>query len=159
MKVAKMAAIAAVSVGLLGAAACENAGTKETLGTLGGAALGGLVGSQIGSGRGQLVATAAGAVLGAFVGREIGMSLDKADQLHAEQTANQAFEYNKTGETSSWSNPDSGHAGTITPTQTTYADSGAPCREFQQTVTIGGKTEQAYGTACRQADGSWKIMQ
>ena len=25
-------------------------------------------------------------------------------------------------------------------------------------VNIGGKTEQAYGTACRQPDGSWKVV-
>ena len=36
--------------------------------------------------------------------------------------------------------------------------SGNTCREYQSTVTVGGKTEQAYGTACRQADGSWKIV-
>ena len=33
---------------------------------------------------------------------------------------------------------------------------GEQCREFQQTITIGGKTEKAYGTACRQPDGTWK---
>ena len=33
---------------------------------------------------------------------------------------------------------------------------GAQCREFEQTVTIDGKTETAYGTACRQPDGTWK---
>ena len=32
----------------------------------------------------------------------------------------------------------------------------AQCREFQRTITIGGKTEKAYGTACRQPDGTWK---
>lgn len=33
---------------------------------------------------------------------------------------------------------------------------GEPCREYQTTVTIDGKTETAYGRACRQADGTWK---
>ena len=32
------------------------------------------------------------------------------------------------------------------------------CREYQHTVTIDGKQEKAYGTACRQPDGSWKIQ-
>jgi len=32
------------------------------------------------------------------------------------------------------------------------------CREYQQTITVGGRTERAYGTACKQADGSWKII-
>jgi surface antigen len=25
-------------------------------------------------------------------------------------------------------------------------------------VTIGGKAESAYGTACRQPDGTWKVI-
>lgn len=32
------------------------------------------------------------------------------------------------------------------------------CREFQKTVTIGGKPQQAYGTMCQQPDGSWKTV-
>jgi surface antigen len=39
------------------------------------------------------------------------------------------------------------------------AKSGLSCREFQQTITVGGNSENAYGTACLQADGSWKIVQ
>ena len=31
------------------------------------------------------------------------------------------------------------------------------CREFQQTIVIGGRLEQAYGTSCQQPDGSWRI--
>lgn len=33
------------------------------------------------------------------------------------------------------------------------------CREFSQNVTIGGQVEQAYGTACRTADGDWQLVQ
>ncbi|MEE8203551.1 MAG: hypothetical protein V3R74_07315, partial [Alphaproteobacteria bacterium] len=33
------------------------------------------------------------------------------------------------------------------------------CREYQTTVNVGGQVEQAYGTACRQPDGSWQIVQ
>lgn len=36
---------------------------------------------------------------------------------------------------------------------------GLTCREFQQTVVIGGNTEDAYGTACLQEDGAWKIVE
>jgi hypothetical protein len=39
------------------------------------------------------------------------------------------------------------------------AKSGLTCREFQQTITVGGNIENAYGTACLQADGAWKIVQ
>jgi hypothetical protein len=37
------------------------------------------------------------------------------------------------------------------------AASGA-CREFQQTITVGGKPQAAYGTTCQQPDGSWKVV-
>ena len=39
------------------------------------------------------------------------------------------------------------------------ADDGLTCREFQHTITVGGKTEDAYGTACLQEDGSWHMVQ
>ncbi|MGQ4810573.1 hypothetical protein NKDENANG_04051 [Candidatus Entotheonellaceae bacterium PAL068K] len=32
------------------------------------------------------------------------------------------------------------------------------CREFQRDVIIDGKPERAYGTACLQPDGTWKIV-
>ena len=35
---------------------------------------------------------------------------------------------------------------------------GTYCREYQQTVEIGGQRQNSYGTACQQPDGSWKIL-
>lgn len=32
------------------------------------------------------------------------------------------------------------------------------CREFQKQIIIDGRTEQAYGVACLQPDGTWKIQ-
>lgn len=32
------------------------------------------------------------------------------------------------------------------------------CREYTRTVTIGGRPEHAYGTACLQPDGQWLIV-
>ena len=139
--------------------ACTSAhGSKEHGGTLLGAALGGLAGSKVGRGSGQLAAVAIGAVTGAFLGRGVGQSLDRADRLFAKQAASHSLEHEASGEQTSWSNPDSGNHGTITPVRTYQEPSGQYCREYQQTVTVGGSTEQAYGTACRQPDGSWKVV-
>ena len=157
MRYAKLALVGVMPEGI-GLAACEQQGPKQTIGTLGGAALGGLAGSQIGSGSGQLAATAVGVLLGAFVGSEVGKSLDKADQAYAAQTTGQALESNPTGQQSTWTHPDSGNSGSVTPVRTTYDDAGRPCREYQQTVTVGGKTETAYGTACRDENGDWRIV-
>ncbi|PYM47238.1 MAG: hypothetical protein DME14_15865 [Candidatus Rokuibacteriota bacterium] len=54
-------------------------------------------------------------------------------------------------------NPDNGHTGTVTPVRTYQASSGGDCREYETTVTVGGKLERGYGTACRQSDGSWHV--
>ena len=35
---------------------------------------------------------------------------------------------------------------------------GAPCREFSVTTTIGGQPERTTGTACQQADGTWRVQ-
>lgn len=53
---------------------------------------------------------------------------------------------------------DEGVSGSVTTTRTGRSTSGRYCREFQQTITVGGKAEQAYGTACRQPDGAWEII-
>ena len=116
------------------------------------------MGSQIGGGRGQLAAVAVGTVAGAFLGREVGGSLDKADRLFAERAAQTTLEHGPSGRTSAWRNPDSGHAGTITPTRTYRTAEGEPCREFETTVTIDGRNERARGRSCRQPDGRWRIV-
>ena len=82
---------------------------KQTVGTLLGAGLGALAGSQIGGGKGQLAAVAVGALAGAWLGGEAGKSLDKADQAYAERTAQNTLESTPTGQTSKWHNPDSGN--------------------------------------------------
>ena len=51
--------------------------------------------------------------------------------------AQRTFESAKTGETTTWQNPDSGHSGSITPTHTYQAASGQYCREYQQTIDVG----------------------
>ncbi len=155
MKLTRFAIPVALVLAL--AACAPGQGRKQTGGTLIGAGLGALTGSQIGGGRGKLAAVAIGALAGAYLGSEVGKSLDRADKLAMRRTSQDALEGNPTGQSSSWSNPDSGHRGTVTPTKTYQTASGRPCREYQQTVTIDGKTEQAYGRACRQPDGSWKI--
>jgi len=127
---------------------------KEDQGALTGAVVGGAVGHNFGSGSGKALATFAGAVLGALAGSSIGRQLDGYDELQAQR----ALEYNQTGYSSSWVNPDSGREVTITPVETYQRDSGQYCREYRTEVEVGSGIQEAYGTACRQPDGSWKIV-
>jgi surface antigen len=134
-------------------------GEKETAGTVIGAGTGAVVGAQVGGGTGQVVAVAVGTLLGALLGGEVGRTMDHADQLAAERAYEQA-QSAPIGQPITWNNPDNGHAGSVTPVREgTHDQTGEYCREFQQTVTIGGRPENAYGVACRQPDGSWRIVQ
>lgn len=160
MKLVKGIAIGAVALAL---AACDQqggfggAGTKQTVGTVGGAVAGGLLGSQVGGGSGRLWATGAGVLLGGLLGSEIGKSLDRADQAYMGQTTYNALETGQSGQPVQWRNPDSGHYGTVTP-QAAYNQGNYQCREYTQTIYVDGRSEQARGTACRQPDGSWQIQ-
>lgn len=152
----KLTAVGLVAV--LMTACSPNSGPRETGGTLIGAALGGLAGSQFGKGGGKIAAIAVGTLIGGVLGNNVGKSLDKVDRLHAKRTAERSLESGATGQVSTWSNPDSGNSGTFSPTRTYKTTEGAYCREYQQTITVGGRTVDGHGTACRQPDGTWKIV-
>lgn len=157
----KSAVAAFMIAGALALGGCaegqQGGGQKRVVGAMTGAAIGGLLGSHMGRGSGRLVATAMGVFVGGLIGHEIGRSMDEADRMRARQAMSQA-QAAPIGETIEWNNPKSGNSGTYTPVRDGTSASGRYCREFQQTVTIGGKTERAYGTACRQPDGSWQIV-
>ncbi len=157
MKRILMAATLVLAMGLGACNTLDTMGTKQAVGTGGGAILGGLAGAQLGKGRGQLWATGAGALLGALVGSEIGSSLDAADRA-AMDGANTRARNARVGETISWNNPNTGNYGTITPVRDGTSSAGRYCREYQQTVYVGGKQQSGYGTACQQPDGSWEIV-
>lgn len=131
---------------------------KESLGGLTGAVAGAWIGSNIGKGKGNIVAIAGGTLLGALAGSSLGKTLDKADVAYANRTSQQALEYNKTGAASSWKNPDTGAYGSVIPTKTYQTKNNKYCREYTQTISVGGKVEKGYGRACRQPDGTWEII-
>ena len=149
----------AAAVLVLAAAGCAQSdyGPKQTFGGLSGAALGGLLGAQFGSGEGRLVTTGAGVLLGALVGSEIGRSMDHVDRMRANEAVTRSYSA-PLGETIYWNNPRSGYAGTVTPMRDGTSARGQYCREFRQTITIDGRLAEGVGTACRQADGTWRIV-
>lgn len=138
---------------------CQNPnddfGPKTGIGAALGAAGGGLLGAALG---GSPAGIAAGVLLGGLGGGFLGSKLDNADKKKAAQASQRALETQRSGATTTWRNPDTGNSGAITPTRTYQSASGRYCREYQQTVTIGGEKHQSYGKACRQPGGAWKIV-
>lgn len=128
-----------------------------------GAVVGGIIGNQFGSGRGRTFATIGGAIFGGIAGNAIARDACRdryADAYYYNQAYVDAFEDPDYGREHRWRNPHNGHYGYITPVRDSYdEDYGTgPCREFRQIIYIDGHRAEAYGTACRDDDGSWRIV-
>jgi surface antigen len=148
-------AMALLAIVVLLLAGCTGVhGRHEAAGGLLGGIAGGIAGAQIGDGTGQIAAIIGGTILGAALGSYVGGYMDRVDQLQMTR----ALETQPTGQVSQWRNPDTGRQFHVTPVKTFQRD-GQYCREFVTRVEIGGRTEQAFGTACRMPDGSWKVVQ
>lgn len=149
MKLALGILLLALVVALPGCAT----GPKEGTGMVIGGIIGGVLGSQVGSGRGRTTATVIGALAGSAIGSGIGRQMDELDRMKMSAT----LETTRTGVATTWTNPDTGYDYRMEPTRT-YESAEGPCREYTLDAEIGGRTEQVYGTACRQPDGSWLIV-
>ncbi|NQV22372.1 MAG: glycine zipper 2TM domain-containing protein [Rhodospirillales bacterium] len=127
---------------------------RDAIGTILGAATGGLLGSQLGDGTGQMAAVGAGVFLGAILGGSIGRQMDQVDH----SCVGQVLEYAPDNQAVTWQNPNTDAHYTTIATKTYEQPNGRYCREYQTTATVGGRVRDMYGTACRQPDGAWEIV-
>jgi surface antigen len=146
----------ALIVCLVGSIGCGFGGPKSRTGAVLGSASGGLLAAAAGGG---VTGILGGALLGGLLGGAVGDMLDQRDKELATQAAQQSLEAGRTGQVTTLKNPDNGHSGSITPTETYQASDGRFCRRFQQTIVVDGKTAETFGTACRQPDGTWESVQ
>lgn len=107
--------------------------------------------------RQQTAAVAIGAITGNWANSDLGTDMNAEDRIYAQRTAQDALEYNKPYQTSTWRNPGTGNSGTIKPVSTFKNTSGKDCRAFETSVFVNGDQEKGTGTACRDPDGTWHI--
>lgn len=159
MSRARSDTLVAVLLGLLVLAGCQGgmpmAGVGTAAGGLGGAAAGGLLGAALGGGN---TGIASGVLIGGLLGAGAGQLMDQRTQRIQSEAVGRALETTAAGTSSSWTNPDSGASGSVTPLRTFQNSAGTYCREFQESIVVGGQTQQTVGTACRQPDGTWRTM-
>ena len=122
-----------------------NVMNKSTAAEVGGGLLGAVICNQLFKGHGSKHGWTAACGLGGFL-------LAK----RFSQQGNQTLERNRIGQSSSWVDPDNGQQITMTPTRTYRGRNNTPCREYETVVNIDGQYETVRGTACRQADGTWR---
>ena len=135
---------------LLSSAACSNrAQTGAGAGALGGAVIGALTTKN----------KALGAGIGAGIGLALGYIIGNEWDKHDEQQLNGTLEQNRTGQTSSWRNPDSGAYYQATPSAAYQRDDKVYRDVNIKATTPDGKTENVKATAYRQPDGTWRLVQ
>ncbi|KAF0139169.1 MAG: hypothetical protein FD153_1004 [Rhodospirillaceae bacterium] len=155
-----IALVAAVAMGSAAVAGCHGMqdNPKTAAGTVLGGIGGGALGAQFGKGTSKTAAIIAGALLGGLVGSEIGQSLDRADRQYMESARQRAYSASL-NEPITWNNPQSGHQGSFTAVREgAHQRTGEYCREFNSTLVVEGRQQTATGTACHQADGTWRVI-
>lgn len=96
--------------------------------------------------------TLTGSLAGAAPGSVAARAMDDSDRRRA---AN-ALETLANGESAVWRNRETGDSFVFTPTRS-FDRLGARCRDFKLEVVAGGRPDSIGGSACRQADGTWRI--
>lgn len=140
---------------LTAAVGAAQARDGEFFGTLTGAALGGLIGSQFGHGPGRTAATVTGVFLGGATGNAVGHAVDR-----------EAFRARGPyGRSASYAPPTVVYRQAYVPNYVAppapaiYENAyGGTSREYSRLVRIGNRIEESYGTACLQPDGAWRIV-
>ncbi|HAS89975.1 MAG TPA: hypothetical protein DCS48_11825 [Desulfovibrio sp.] len=128
------------------ASGCANkAQSGAGIGALAGATIGALTFNNKASG------AAIGAGIGALMGYVVGNEWDK----HDEQQVSKTLENSPSGQTSNWTNPDTGKSYSATPAPP-YVKQGQVCRDV--TITEDGG-EKIMAKACRDNDGVWRLQQ
>jgi len=150
----KLTAVSALSLTLVtGLTACAP-GQNTPGATIGGAAVGGLLGAAAFSGSSaQWVGIVGGALLGSVIGNQIGRYMDRQDQVNMQN----AIVHTPVGSEARWTNKRRNITYSVRPVQN-YKSKGRYCREYQTRVKINGKWQSGYGKACRKPDGSWHII-
>jgi surface antigen len=125
---------------------------RSEVGTVVGAVIGGAIGSTVGKGEDRLVAILIGSAIGAVVGREIGRDMDDSDRA----CMGHALELARNGEWVRWDGGREGRMFGLRP-DSGFERDGLECRRFTLEVEDGGHSRREQGSACRVADGEWRL--
>jgi surface antigen len=137
------------------------------IGTILGAGAGAVGGSQFGKGKGQLIGVAVGTLGGAFLGRELGASVDRSRQMDTGWNRGPNYQPAPSYPVAAPYPQASAQPVYYPPQQPVYVqqapvavqqNSANYCREVQYQGTVNNQPANLYGTACRQPDGTWRLV-
>jgi len=82
---------------------------------------------------------------------------DSDAKLMAEATQ-RALESSRVGESENWRGESDRIRGTVTPIRTIEETGKRPCRDYQRSLTVAGRTTFEFATACRGEKAGWKTI-
>lgn len=139
--------IAVMTFEMLGCTPGNNVPGATAAGAIGGGLLGGAIFHDSPYG------IIGGALLGGIIGDQVGQHMDATDRANMQNAVANV----PVGQEAQWTDTKQNATYTVRPVRN-YQSENRYCREYQTTVTVNSKVQKAYGKACRQPDGSWKIV-
>ena len=102
-------------------------------------------------------ASAITALGGGLIGGSIGRDLSSRDRRQALEAEYKALEYGQGGQVITWQSSRDINRGEVVAAQP-YRVGSQDCRQFVHTLYTGNASQTARGTACRNPDGSWSLL-
>jgi surface antigen len=106
------------------------------------------------AGRSKAPYVVAGAATGPLVGPRLARAMDDVDHHCVGRT----LEYAPDNHRVRWQSDTNGAAYVVVPVRTFQNPSGLYCREYVASVTVAGKAQETLASACRAANGTWKLL-
>lgn len=102
-------------------------------------------------------ASAISSLGGGLIGGSIGRDLSSRDRRQALEAEYKALEYGQGGQVITWQSSRDANRGEVVAAQP-YRVGSQDCRQFVHTLYTGNASQTARGTACRNTDGSWSLL-
>ena len=137
---------------------CESTSDKKVFGQLIGAAVGGYLGSKVGSGVAKDITTIIGGAAGYILGGKIVEVLNDDEKEEFNNVIENSLNYNPDNVENSWtSNSNENVTGEVIPLNN-YKIKNKNCRDFKKVVKKNEETFEENSTACRSEDGNWILI-
>ena len=94
---------------------------------------------------------------GGLIGGSIGQNLSARDSRQALEAEYKALEYGQGGQVIAWQSSWGSNRGEVVAAQP-YRVGSQDCRQYVHTLYTGNASQTARGTACRNPDGSWSLL-
>ena len=137
---------------------CENPNDKKVLGQIIGAAVGGYLGSKIGSGATKDISVNLGGAAGYILGGKIIEILSKKEQDEFNNVIEDSLNFTPDNSSEYWkSNENQNITGEVIPLNK-YKIKNKNCRDFKKIIRKNNDLFEENSTACRSKEGNWKII-